>query len=190
MIKPLMLAAFCAASLIGCVNAVGLDNPSVTTQNTQPSTPSLRVVGDTLYFLNGPPEKIKEADFKDQKEIESHYAALVTALKKRNAVQDARFAFNNGMRYFLTATTSIPSRGLPLGFGTAELAKLCPQASTQRKFLEGVKFAMSPRNSVDSVDCVNGHNSCTDFMEPVADYYKRDWNNEMSRLCLNGKTRF
>ena len=193
MIKPLMLAAFCAASLIGCVNAVGLDNPSVTTQNTQPSTSSLRVVGDTLYFLNGAPDKLKPIDFKDQSEIESHYATLVTALKKRNPVQDARFAFNNGMRYFLTATGKIPAqrqRGNPLALDTPESAKSCPRAFAQLKFLEGVKFTNNPRSSVDSVDCVNGHNSCTDFMEPVADYYKRDWNNEMSRLCLDGKTRF
>lgn len=187
MIKPLMLAAFCAASLIGCVNAVGLDNPSVTTQNTQPLTPSLRVVGDTLYFLNEPPDKIKEADFKDQKEIESHYAALVTALKKRNAVQDARFAFNNGMRYFLGFTGRIPTRFRPEGMADERARKLCPYTFSPPKYLEGIKFSMSPRGSVNSVDCVNGHNSCTDFMEPVADYYIRDWNKEMGRLCLGGQ---
>ncbi len=182
--KPLMLAAFCAASLIGCVNAVGLDNPSVTTQNTQPSTPSLRVVGDTLYFLNGAPDKLKPIDFKDQSEIESHYATLVTALKKRNPVQDARFAFNNGMRYFLSVTGRVPAqrqRGNPLALDTPESAKLCPHAFAQLKFLEGVRFGEN------SFECLNSSNSCRYYQTPVSDFYMVDWNKEMSRLCLGGQ---
>lgn len=182
--KPSLLTALCLTSVVGCVppNAVSMDEGQgipLTTQVVGAKTSPLRVEGDTLYFLHAPPDKVKPKDFKDPKAIDAHYTALSAALKKRNPVQDARFAFNNSMRYFFTtngrAATGVFNLGLP------ELAKLCPKASTRIAYLEGYKFTEY------SGECLADSKPCNNYAYQVSETYMLPWNKEMARLCESGK---
>jgi hypothetical protein len=143
---------------------------------------SLRLVDNTLYFLNNPPDKVKSKDFKDQKAIETHYAALLAAIKKRNPIQDARFAFDHGMRVFLTynGVTVEQGRGNPLGLGFPELEKRCPGSATRLNNVEGVRF-------IQTGQCQSSSASCQQYASFIGDSYMRPWNKEMARLCHGGK---
>ncbi|MBK8454458.1 MAG: hypothetical protein WAQ53_18880 [Thiofilum sp.] len=180
--KRSFIKAFCfallASSLLSTVKAASEPISASTTRS------SLRVVGNTLYFLNAPPDKIKPRQFKDQKAINTHYTALLAAIKKRNAVQDARSAFKQGMRYFFTSngrTAAQNQRGNPLGLNTPEMAKLCPRAVSTLKWLEGYKFGENYGECLS-----NSSSACRNYIFYV-EAYILPWNKEMSRLCKGGK---
>ncbi|SKA95263.1 hypothetical protein SAMN02745130_03742 [Thiothrix eikelboomii] len=184
--KQSLLTALCLASVVGCVppNAVSMDEGQMPTGQSQTvaTKSALRVVGNTIYFLNAPPDKVKLKDFKDEKAINAHYTTLLSALKKRNPVQDARFAFNHGMRHFLTynGVNVEQGRGNPLGLGSPEVEKRCPGSLTRFKQFEGVQF-------IQTGECSHERPSCWNYSFAVGDAYMRPWNQEMARLCWGGK---
>lgn len=181
-----LLTALCITSVVGCVppNAVSMAQEQLPTGQSQvvSAKSALRVVGNTIYFLNAPPDKVRPKDFKDQKAIDAHYVALSAAFKKRNPVQDARFAFKS-MRYFFTSNGKSAhqnQRGNPFGLGTPEVVKLCPNAHAQFKFIEGYKFGEY------SGECLADSRPCRDYIIST-DTYMLSWNKEMARLCHGGK---
>ncbi|SKA95259.1 hypothetical protein SAMN02745130_03741 [Thiothrix eikelboomii] len=184
--KQSLLTALCLASVVGCVppNAVSMGQEQMPTGQSQTvaAKSALRVVGNTIYFLNAPPDKVKPKDFKDQKAIDAHYTVLSAALKKRNPTQDARFAFGKGMRYFFTSNgrNAAGGRGNPFGFGAPEMVKHCPSAHSQFKFIEGYKFGEY------SGECLADSRPCRDYIIST-DTYMLSWNKEMARLCHGGK---
>lgn len=164
-----------ASSLLSTVKAASEPISASTTRS------SLRVVGDTLYFLYRPPDKYRPSDFKDEKAIDTHYTALLAVLKKRNPVQDARFAFKHGMRYFLTFN-GITIANLRSGVGgqNIESLKVCPQAHRYKR-LEGMRF------HEDGGTCHEGRPACFRYLSTVGSAYMLPWNREMTRLCNGGK---
>ena len=187
MLKPSFFIPSFMALLVGCVspNAVSMDEGQglpLTTQVVGAKTSPLRVVGDTIYFLHAPPDKVKFKDFKDEKAIETHYTALSVALKKRNPVQDARFAFKHNRRYVFTANFTNPvgsgRTGDIYSLSAPDAKKLCPEAKTKLKLLEGDKFILSASGYCEG--------ACRRYGES-SEAYERAWNREMARLCHGGK---
>ncbi|TXH68620.1 MAG: hypothetical protein E6Q83_12940 [Thiothrix sp.] len=187
--KQSILISVLIASAAGCAppSVVSMPQEDIATLISNQQTGSkgaLRVTGNTLYFLNSAPDKVKPKDFKDQKAIDSYYESLLSAIKKRNPTQDARFAFNNKMRYFFTSNEKTPHqdrRGNSFGLGTPEVNKFCPDAQNQLKFLEGYRFYEN------SVECLNNSSSCRDYTSTASERYMLAWNKEMARLCHGGK---
>lgn len=185
--KQSLLTALCLACVVGCVppNAVSMGQEQMPTGQSQTvaTKSTLRVVGNTLYFLNAPPDKVKPKDFKDQKAIDAHYTALSAALKKRNPVQDARFAFDKGVRYFFTTNggTVAGSSYRPFSLDSPQVAKLCPNASNRIVYLEGYKFTEY------SGECLADSKPCHNYIYQVVEPYINPWNREMARLCWGGK---
>ncbi|MEZ5535573.1 MAG: hypothetical protein R3F02_08100 [Thiolinea sp.] len=184
--KKSFWATLCLISLLGCTSsaAISKDQSSASTVSNQTvaAQPSLRVVGNVLYFFGIPPDRIRAREYKNQNAINTHYANLLTAIKKRNSVQDAHFAFNHGMRYFFTGNGRQFHNQRVMYGGVVEMAKLCPNANARLVWLEGVRFA-----DYNSTECLNNSNpSCRGYMG-VGDSYMTLWNKEMSRLCVGGK---
>jgi hypothetical protein len=134
-----------------------------------------------MYFLNVPPDKVKFADFKSEKEIEAHYTALSAALKKRNPVQDASFAFNNHDRYVFTINLTSAwggGRGDGYSLSSPYAKKLCPAAGSKLKLLEGVKFILSASGYCEG--------ACRSYSD-LSERYALAWNKVMAPLCHGGK---
>lgn len=131
-----------------------------------------------------PPDKVKFKDFKDEKAIETHYTALSVALKKRNPVQDARFAFKHNRRYVFTINLKAAAIegggwGDRYSLTAPDAKKLCPEAWTKLKLLEGYRFLSS-----GSGYCMGA--ACRRYGES-SEAYQYAWNREMARLCHGGK---